>query len=201
RHCLFAPAQQVPGHIATACGVLVPVSVAAMKFFSVSLLCTPSFQESCPAQRSPARPQAMSTKDQKDMERRAKRPRVDQNLPSDDSQNPDAITPAKDPAVDTSEMGSCSSGSDVQEARKPVQKRIQDFKGGFEHKLLVPELSFRPHNLCVRNCCLGSEVSRKWWHYPVPSGEEEAVWKGYKCLFQKPERKPPEYFQNPEEVT
>lgn len=33
--------------------------------------------------------------------------------------------------------------------RKPVQKRIQDFKGGFEHKLLVPELSFRPHNLCV----------------------------------------------------
>ncbi|XP_016819050.2 X-linked lymphocyte-regulated protein 5C isoform X1 [Cricetulus griseus] len=84
----------------------------------------------------------MSTKDQKDMERRAKRPRVDQNLPSDDSQNPDAITPAKDPAVDTSEMGSCSSGSDVQEARKPVQKRIQDFKGGITQSLLAKRKQF-----------------------------------------------------------
>ncbi|XP_051034224.1 X-linked lymphocyte-regulated protein 5C [Phodopus roborovskii] len=71
----------------------------------------------------------MSTEEQKDMKRRAKRPRVDPNLCSDDSQNPDAIAPANNPAVDTSVMASCSSGSDMQEARQPVQKRIQDFKG------------------------------------------------------------------------
>lgn len=40
-----------------------------------------------------------------------------QNLPSDDLQNPDPVTSAKNPDVDTSEMGSCSSGPNVQEAR------------------------------------------------------------------------------------
>ncbi|KAL1764334.1 X-linked lymphocyte-regulated protein 3A-like isoform X1, partial [Sigmodon hispidus] len=47
-----------------------------------------------------------------------------------DLQNPDAVSPANNPAVDNNEMGSCSSGSGVQEAREPVEKRIQDFKGG-----------------------------------------------------------------------
>ncbi|XP_040596980.1 X-linked lymphocyte-regulated protein 5C-like isoform X1 [Mesocricetus auratus] len=84
----------------------------------------------------------MSTKEEKDMERSAKRPRVDPNLPSDDSQNPDAIMPAKNPAVDTSEVGSCYSGSDVQEAREPVQKRTQDFKGSIIQSLLAKRKQF-----------------------------------------------------------
>ncbi|XP_051034329.1 X-linked lymphocyte-regulated protein 5C-like [Phodopus roborovskii] len=84
----------------------------------------------------------MSTEEQKDMKRRAKRPRVDPNLCSDDSQNPDAIAPANNPAVDTSVMASCSSGSDVQEARQPVQKRIQDFKGGITQSLLAKRKQF-----------------------------------------------------------
>ncbi|KAL1771871.1 X-linked lymphocyte-regulated protein 3A-like isoform X1 [Sigmodon hispidus] len=71
----------------------------------------------------------MSTKEQKDMKRSAKRPRIDQSPPSDDLQNPDAVSPANNPAVDNNEMGSCSSGSGEQEAREPVEKRIQDFKG------------------------------------------------------------------------
>ncbi|XP_076418950.1 X-linked lymphocyte-regulated protein 5C-like isoform X3 [Peromyscus maniculatus bairdii] len=90
----------------------------------------------------PGKVPAMSTKEQKDMERRAKRPRVDQNLPSDDFQNQDAITPANNPAVDTSEMGSCSSGPDVQAAREPVQKRIPDFKGDVNRYLLAKRKQF-----------------------------------------------------------
>lgn len=70
----------------------------------------------------------MSNKEQKALRKSAKRPRVDKSLPSDDSKNPDAVNPADNPAVGTSEMGSHSSGSDVQEAREPVPKRKQDFK-------------------------------------------------------------------------
>ncbi|XP_036031467.1 X-linked lymphocyte-regulated protein 5C-like [Onychomys torridus] len=43
------------------------------------------------------------------------------------------------PAVDTSEMGSCSSGPDVQE---PVQKRIPDFKGDVTRNLLAKRKQF-----------------------------------------------------------
>ncbi|XP_052597250.1 X-linked lymphocyte-regulated protein 5C-like isoform X3 [Peromyscus californicus insignis] len=137
---LFAPAQQVPGHMATACGVPVPVSIAVMKLLlGVFTVCAHQHFRS-PAQ--PSKAPAMSSKEQKDMERRAKRPRVDQNLPSDDFQNPDAITPANNPAVDTSEMGSCSSGPDVQEAREPVQKRIPDVKGDVTRYLLAKRKQF-----------------------------------------------------------
>lgn len=41
----------------------------------------------------PGRAPAMSSKEQKDTERSAKRPRVDQNLPSDALRNPDSVTP------------------------------------------------------------------------------------------------------------
>lgn len=88
----------------------------------------------------------MSREKQTHTERRAKRPRVDQNLPSDDLQNPDPVTPANNPAVEAIEKGSCSSGSNVQDAREPAQKRMRDFKGVFEQVLLVQELSFRPHS-------------------------------------------------------
>ncbi|KAL6085262.1 hypothetical protein STEG23_034715 [Scotinomys teguina] len=98
--------------------------------------------------KSPANPSkapAMSTKEQKDMERHAKRPRVDQNLPSDDFQDLDAVTPANSPSVDTGEMGSCSSGPDLQEAREPVQKRTQDFQGDFPQYLLAKRKQFEKH--------------------------------------------------------
>uniref|UniRef100_M0RCW5 XLR/SYCP3/FAM9 domain-containing protein n=2 Tax=Rattus norvegicus TaxID=10116 RepID=M0RCW5_RAT len=72
---------------------------------------------------------AMSSKEQKAMKKSAKRPRVDKTLPSDDSRNPVAANPADSPAVGTSEMGSLSSGSDLKEAREPVPKRMQNFKG------------------------------------------------------------------------
>ena len=69
----------------------------------------------------------MSNKEQKAVKKSAKH--VDNTLPSsDDSKNPDALNPADNPAIGTSEMGSHSSGSDVQGAREPVQKRMQDFK-------------------------------------------------------------------------
>ncbi|XP_063136475.1 X-linked lymphocyte-regulated protein 5C-like isoform X2 [Rattus norvegicus] len=71
---------------------------------------------------------AMSSKEQKAMKKSAKRPRVDKTLPSDDSRNPVAANPDS-PAVGTSEMGSLSSGSDLKEAREPVPKRMQNFKG------------------------------------------------------------------------
>uniref|UniRef100_A0ABK0LZL4 XLR/SYCP3/FAM9 domain-containing protein n=1 Tax=Rattus norvegicus TaxID=10116 RepID=A0ABK0LZL4_RAT len=70
----------------------------------------------------------MSSKEQKAMKKSAKRPRVDKTLPSDDSRNPVAANPDS-PAVGTSEMGSLSSGSDLKEAREPVPKRMQNFKG------------------------------------------------------------------------
>ncbi|XP_075813644.1 X-linked lymphocyte-regulated protein 5C-like [Microtus pennsylvanicus] len=84
----------------------------------------------------------MSSKEQKHTERSAKRPRVDQNLPPDDLQNPGGVTPANNPAADTSEMGSCSSGSTVQEAREPVQKRIRDFKGDITRSFLAKRKQF-----------------------------------------------------------
>lgn len=41
----------------------------------------------------PGRASGMSSKEQKDTERSAKRPKVDQNLPSDALQKPDSVTP------------------------------------------------------------------------------------------------------------
>ncbi|XP_075814259.1 X-linked lymphocyte-regulated protein 5C-like [Microtus pennsylvanicus] len=84
----------------------------------------------------------MSSKEQKHTERSAKRPRVDQNLPPDDLQNPGRYSPANNPEADTSEMGSCSSGSNVQEAREPVQKRIRDFKGDITRSFLAKRKQF-----------------------------------------------------------
>jgi synaptonemal complex protein 3 len=71
----------------------------------------------------------MSNKGQKAMKKSAEHPRVDKTFPSDDLENSDAVNPVDNPAVGTSEMGSHSSGSDVQEAREPVEKRMQDFEG------------------------------------------------------------------------
>ncbi|XP_030107218.1 X-linked lymphocyte-regulated protein 5C isoform X2 [Mus musculus] len=71
----------------------------------------------------------MSNKEQKDMKKSGKHQRVHKTLPSDDFKNSDAVNPADKPAVGTSGMGSHSSGSDMQEAREPVQKKMQDFKG------------------------------------------------------------------------
>ncbi|CAO2621502.1 X-linked lymphocyte-regulated protein 5C, partial [Lemmus lemmus] len=84
----------------------------------------------------------MSSKKQKDTERSAKRHRVDQNLQSDDLQDPDPVTPANSPAVDTSDLGSCSSGANVQEARDPVQKRTRDFKGDIAGSFLAQRKQF-----------------------------------------------------------
>ncbi|XP_050997891.1 X-linked lymphocyte-regulated protein 5C-like [Acomys russatus] len=79
----------------------------------------------------------------KAMERSAKRPRVDGTLPSDDSQNCDPVTPEDNPADDISELGSCSSGSDVQEARESVEKRIQDVKGDIARFLMAKKKQFK----------------------------------------------------------
>ncbi|CAO2621676.1 X-linked lymphocyte-regulated protein 5C [Lemmus lemmus] len=84
----------------------------------------------------------MSSKKQKDTERSAKRHRVDPNLQSDDLQNPDPVTPANSLAVDTSDMGSYSSGANVQEARDPVQKRTRDFKGDITQSFLAQRKQF-----------------------------------------------------------
>ncbi|NP_001104763.1 X-linked lymphocyte-regulated 5B isoform X1 [Mus musculus] len=71
----------------------------------------------------------MSNKEQKAMKKSGKHQRVHKTLPSDDFKNSDEVNPADKPAVGTSGMGSHSSGSDMQEAREPVQKKMQDFKG------------------------------------------------------------------------
>ncbi|XP_034341662.1 X-linked lymphocyte-regulated protein 5C-like [Arvicanthis niloticus] len=84
----------------------------------------------------------MSSKEQKAMKKTAKRRRVDKTLPSDDSKNPLAVKPGDNAAVGTSEMGSHSSGSDVQEAREPVQKRMQDFKGDVTRFLVEKRKQF-----------------------------------------------------------
>lgn len=84
----------------------------------------------------------MSNKEQKAMKKSAKRPRVDKTHSSDDSKNPDAANPADNPAVGTSEMGSHSSGSDMQEAREPVQKRRQDFEGDLNRFLMEKRKQF-----------------------------------------------------------
>ncbi|XP_060232662.1 synaptonemal complex protein 3-like isoform X2 [Meriones unguiculatus] len=124
---LFAPAQ-VPGHMATGGGVPVPVSITVMKFFlSVFIFCA------CQHFRSPAWPRkapAMSSKDGKAIERSAKRRRTD------------AVVPAENPAVDTSELGSCSSGSNVQEARKPVEMSMQDIRDDITQILMVERKQF-----------------------------------------------------------
>ncbi|XP_052027467.1 X-linked lymphocyte-regulated protein 5C-like isoform X2 [Apodemus sylvaticus] len=83
----------------------------------------------------------MSNKEQKAMKKSAKRPRVDKPLPSNDSKNPDAVNPDS-PAAGTSDMGSHSSRSDVQEAREPVQKRRQDFKGDVTQFLMEKRKQF-----------------------------------------------------------
>ncbi|XP_060232719.1 uncharacterized protein LOC132651491 isoform X2 [Meriones unguiculatus] len=94
---------------------------------SVFIICA------CQHFRSPAWPRkapAMSSKDGKAIERSAKRRRTD------------AVVPAENPAVDTSELGSCSSGSNVQEARKPVEMSMQDIRDDITQILMVERKQF-----------------------------------------------------------
>ncbi|XP_021481938.1 X-linked lymphocyte-regulated protein 5C-like [Meriones unguiculatus] len=115
----------------------------------------------------------MSAQDQKAVKRSAKRPRADRTLLSDDFQNPDAVAPADNPAVDTRELSSCSLGSDVQETREPVEKRAQDFKGDYITRILETErkqfekninASFRSLSENLQNIFKTQQESRKKLH-------------------------------------
>ncbi|XP_055464737.1 X-linked lymphocyte-regulated protein 5C-like [Psammomys obesus] len=80
----------------------------------------------------------MSSKDRKAIERSAKRRRTDAVA----SGFSFLLNAAENPAVYTSELGSCSLGSNVQEAREPVEKSMQDFRGDITQILMVERKQF-----------------------------------------------------------
>ncbi|XP_076418359.1 X-linked lymphocyte-regulated protein 3A-like isoform X2 [Peromyscus maniculatus bairdii] len=70
----------------------------------------------------------MSSRERKATDSAAMRPRLDPNLTSDDTQNPDAITPVDKGVIDVSSEDITSSGKEGQQARKEIQDLFEEFE-------------------------------------------------------------------------
>ncbi|XP_037055215.1 X-linked lymphocyte-regulated protein 3A-like isoform X2 [Peromyscus leucopus] len=68
----------------------------------------------------------MSSRERKATDSAGMRPRLDPNLTSDDTQNPDAITPVDKGVIDVSSEDITSSGKEGQQARKEIQDLFEE---------------------------------------------------------------------------
>ncbi|XP_050998595.1 X-linked lymphocyte-regulated protein 3A-like [Acomys russatus] len=69
--------------------------------------------------------------------------RQNPNLPSDDTQNPDAVAPANEEVLDVSREDFPSSGTEGQQARKEIQDLFEEFEGPIQNFLHGNREGFR----------------------------------------------------------